>query len=158
MAGTLRRRFQASHRAEPSEEDLSAEVWERELRRSRKPWRRRRPSSWPLRCSERAEGSNSSDSSLSPPQRLRDEQAYRAVRAGEYYASGFIADRRALPSGTLVGPVERSAIRRLTTRSSAALYSAVVVTPPQGQAFRPGDMLLAYEVDLQLRGYGDLVA
>jgi hypothetical protein len=88
---------------------------------------------------------------------LRDEQAYRAVRAGEYYASGFIADRRTLPSGTLVGPVERAAIRRLSTRSSAALYSTVVVTPPQGEAYRRGDMLLVYSVDQQLRGFGDLI-
>jgi hypothetical protein len=79
------------------------------------------------------------------------------VRAGEYYASGFIADRRTLPSGTVVGPVERSAIRRLTTRSSAALYSTVVVTPPQGEGYRRGDMLLVYVVDQQLRGYGDLI-
>jgi len=83
-------------------------------------------------------------------------QAYRAVRAGEYYASGFIADRT-LPSGTLVGPVERSAIRRIYTRSSAALYSTVVVAPPRGEVFRSGDMLLAYVVDQQLRGYGDLI-
>jgi len=88
---------------------------------------------------------------------MRDEQAYRAVRAGEYYASGFIADRRTLPSGTVVGPVERSAIRRLTTRSSAALYSTVVVTPPPGEGYRRGDMLLVYVVDQQLRGYGDLI-
>jgi hypothetical protein len=88
---------------------------------------------------------------------LREERAYRAVRPGEYYASGFIADHRALPTGRLVGPVERSAIRRLTTRSSAALYSTVVVTPPQGAAYQRGDLLLAYRVDQQLRGYGDLI-
>ena len=88
---------------------------------------------------------------------LRDEQAYRSVRAGEYYASGFIADRRTLPSGTLVGPVERAAIRRLSTRSSAALYSTVVVTAPQGEGYRRGDLLLVYGVDQQLRGFGDLI-
>ena len=88
---------------------------------------------------------------------LREEQAYRAVRAGEYYASGFIADHRSLPTGILVGPVERSSIRRLTTRTSAALYSTVVVTPPQGEAYHRGDLLLAYVVDQQLRGYGDLI-
>jgi hypothetical protein len=88
---------------------------------------------------------------------LREEQAYRAVRPGEYYAAGFITDRRELPTGQLVGTVERSAIRRLTTRSSAALYSTVEIRPPQGAAYRRGDLLLVYVVDQQLRGYGDLI-
>ena len=88
---------------------------------------------------------------------MRDERAYRAVRAGEYYASGFIADRHALPTGSFVGPVERTAIRRLTTRSSAAVYSTVLVAPPRGEVYQRGDMLLAYAVDQQLRGYGDLI-
>jgi hypothetical protein len=87
----------------------------------------------------------------------RNEQAYRAVRAGEYYASGFIADRRTLPTGTLVGPVERSAISRIYTRSSAALYSKVVVTPPQGEGYRLGDILLVYAVDRYLPGHGDII-
>jgi hypothetical protein len=88
---------------------------------------------------------------------MREEEAYRAVRPGEYYASGFIADRSTLPTGTLVGTVERAAIRRLTTRTSAALYSAVIVKPPPGQEYRVGDMLLVYTVDQQLRGYGDVI-
>ena len=88
---------------------------------------------------------------------MRAEQAYRAVRAGEYYASGFIADRRTLPTGTLVGPVERSAISRIYTRSSAALYSRVVVTPPQGEGYGLGDILLVYAVDRFLPGYGDII-
>lgn len=88
---------------------------------------------------------------------VRDEQAYRAVRAGEYYSSGFIAESRTLPTGTLVGPVERSAIRRIYTRSSVAAYSTVVVTPPAGAAYQAGDTLLVYMVDQQLRGYGDLI-
>ena len=88
---------------------------------------------------------------------MRAEQAYRAVRAGEYYASGFIADRRTLPTGTLVGPTERSAISRIYTRSSAALYSKVVVTPPQGEGYRLGDILLVYAVDRFLPGYEDII-
>jgi hypothetical protein len=88
---------------------------------------------------------------------MRDERAYRAVRVGEYYASGFITDRRALPTGTLVGPVERAAIRRLTTRNSAALYSTVWVTAPAGGVYARGDLLLIYAVDQVLPGYGDLI-
>jgi LysM repeat protein len=83
--------------------------------------------------------------------------AYRAVRAGEYYSSGFLADSRTLEAGMLGGNLEQAAIRRLANRSTTALYSTVTVAPPQGQAYHRGDLLLAYEVGRTIVGYGEVI-
>jgi len=88
---------------------------------------------------------------------LEEERAYRGVREGEYYASGFVADSRLLPSGTLVGNTERSAIRRLSSRLNAAILTDVVVAPPAGETFSRGDMLLTFTVERTLRGYGEVI-
>jgi hypothetical protein len=88
---------------------------------------------------------------------LREAQAYRAVRSGEYYSSGFIADSRTLESGMLGGNLEKSALRRLATRGSAALYSTVNVAPPGGQTYKRGDLLLAYSVGRTVAGYGEVI-
>jgi len=88
---------------------------------------------------------------------MEEERAYRAVREGEYYASGFVADSRLLPSGTLVGNTERSAIRRLSSRLTAAILTNVVVAPPAGETFRRGDMLLTFTVDHTIPGYGEVI-
>ena len=83
---------------------------------------------------------------------MDDERSYRGVREGEYYASGFIADGRLLLSGTLVGNTERSAIRRLSSRLTAAILTDVVVAPPAGETFRRGDLLLTFTVDRTIAG------
>jgi len=88
---------------------------------------------------------------------MAEEQAYRGLREGEYYASGFVADSRLLPSGTLVGNTERSAIRRLSSRLNAAILTNVVVAPPAGETFRRGDILLTFTVERTLRGYGEVI-
>jgi hypothetical protein len=85
------------------------------------------------------------------------EDAYRGVREGEYYAAGFVADSRLLPSGTLVGNTERSAIRRLSSRLNAAIFTDVVVAAPAGEAFHRGDMLLTYTVGRTLSGFGEVI-
>ena len=89
--------------------------------------------------------------------RMDEERAYRGAREGEYYASGFVADSRLLPSGTLVGNAERSAIRRLSSRLNASILTDVVVAPPAGETFRRGDMLLTFTVERTLRGYGEVI-
>jgi hypothetical protein len=88
---------------------------------------------------------------------LQEARAYRAVREGEYYSSGFLADSRTLPAGTLGGNVESSALRRLSNRPTAALYSTVTVVPPGGETYRSGDLLLAYRVGRGVAGYGEII-
>ncbi len=86
-----------------------------------------------------------------------EERAYRAVREGEFYASGFVADSRLLPSGTLVGNTERSSVRRLSSRQTAAILTDVVVAPPAGETFGRGDILLTYTVNRTIHGYGEVI-
>jgi len=90
-------------------------------------------------------------------QQAEEQRAYRAVRAGEYYASGFVADSRTLESGMLGGNLDKTALRRLSARSSAGLYASVVVAPPAGQAYKRGDLLLAYDVGATVTGYGEVI-
>ena len=91
------------------------------------------------------------------PIEVLPDNTYRAVRAGEYYSSGFIAEDGALRPGALVASVERAALSRVAQRSTAALFGEVVARVPPGDTVRSGDMLLVYTVADQVRGYGDLV-
>jgi hypothetical protein len=86
-----------------------------------------------------------------------DQRSYRAVRSGEYYASGFVAESRTLESGMLGGNLDKTALRRLSSRTTAALYANVVAAPPAGQAFKRGDLLLAYDVGRTVLGYGEII-
>jgi hypothetical protein len=70
------------------------------------------------------------------------DRSYRGVRAGEYYSASFLTENAALPTGRLLGNVQASAIRRLSTASSAQLYTEVAL------ALRRGG---------ELRGYGDVI-
>ncbi len=88
---------------------------------------------------------------------VQEARAYRAVRAGEYYSSGFIADSRTLESGMLGGNLEKAALRRLANRGTAALYASVTVAPPANQAYRRGDLLLGYRVGRTVLGYGEII-
>lgn len=88
---------------------------------------------------------------------LRNERAYRAVRAGEYYAAGFVTEEQHLPSGRLLGNVQTAAIRRLTASATATLFSAVALRPPPEDTLQRGDLLLAYRRGGAIRGYGDVI-
>jgi LysM repeat protein len=88
---------------------------------------------------------------------IADSRAYRGVRVGEYYASGFIADSRALEAGVLGSNADKEALRRLVSRGTATLYANVSVTPPAGQAYHRGDLLLAYDVGRTIVGYGEII-
>jgi len=87
----------------------------------------------------------------------QEMQAYRAVRAGEYYSAAFLADPATLQAGVLGENVEQNASQRLANRETAALYSTVTVTPPGGQTYHRGDELLAYRVGRAVTGYGNVI-
>jgi len=88
---------------------------------------------------------------------LRTEQAYRAVRTGEHYAAGFLTGGEQLNPGRLLGNTRTASISRLTSITSATLYSQVAVSPPPGVALKVGDLLMAYEVPRSIAPYGDVV-
>ncbi len=89
--------------------------------------------------------------------RLRSEQAYRAVRAGEHYSAGFLTEGEQLPAGRLLGNMRTASISRLNAVTSATLFSDVAISAPPGDSTKPGDLLLAYEVPRRIDPYGDLV-
>ena len=89
---------------------------------------------------------------------LREQHAYRAVREGEYYASGFVLDAgEQLSAGSLLGNAATSSISRLTTTTTAMLYGYVVVVPPPGDALKRGDILLSYDMPRIIPDYGAVV-
>jgi hypothetical protein len=88
---------------------------------------------------------------------LRLEQAYRAVREGEYYASGFLTEDEPLVAGAIVAAATAQSIRRLSGRGTVSLYDEVVVSPPGGESYARGDLLLVYQRGRRVRGYGDVI-
>lgn len=84
-------------------------------------------------------------------------RAYRAVREGEYYSAAFLTEGVPLATGRLLGNLQASAIRRLSTSSSAQLFTEVAIEPPANDSLRPGDLMLAVRRTGDIRGFGDVV-
>ncbi len=89
--------------------------------------------------------------------RLRGEQAYRAVRAGEHFAAGFLTEGEELSYGRLLGNMRTASISRLTAVTSATIFSDVAISGPPADTLREGDLLLSYEVPRRIDPYGELV-
>jgi hypothetical protein len=89
--------------------------------------------------------------------RLQSEQAYRTVRVGEHFSSGFLTEGEQFASGQILGNTRTASITRLTATTSATLFSEVAVVPPPGDALKEGDLLLAYEVPRQIVPWGEMV-
>ncbi|MGH7700366.1 MAG: LysM peptidoglycan-binding domain-containing protein [Gemmatimonadales bacterium] len=85
------------------------------------------------------------------------EQPYRPVRAGEFYAAGFLTEGERLPWGRVLGNTERPAIRRLTPQSSATTYDEIAFEPPGGASYHVGDSVLIARLDRSLAGWGEVV-
>jgi hypothetical protein len=88
---------------------------------------------------------------------FRNQQAYRAVRAGEHFSAGFLTEGEQLRSGRLLGNTRTASVSRLTTTTSATLFSDVAVAPPPGDTLKPGDLLLSYETPRIIDHYGQVV-
>ena len=58
---------------------------------------------------------------------------------------------------SLIREVKRIPEDKALLLAQAVLEEAAATLHPRGEVFRSGDMLLAYVVDQQLRGYGDLI-
>ncbi len=88
---------------------------------------------------------------------IRTRQAYRAVRLGEHFSAGFLADQDTLNPGRVLGNVQTSSIERLTTSSAPKLYNDVAIEPPPGDTVKAGDLLMSYEVPRDIVGYGSVI-
>ena len=86
-------------------------------------------------------------------------QPYRAVRAGEFYAAGFLSEAERLPWGQVLGATERPAIHTLSESSSAHQFAEIAIKPPHNASYHVGDSLLLARLDpgLETGNWGDVV-
>ena len=86
-------------------------------------------------------------------------QPYRPLRAGEFYAAGFLSEGERLPWGTVLGSTAVPAIHRLSERSTASVFDEISVKPPSRASYHVGDSLLIARVDrtLMTGNWGDVV-
>jgi LysM domain len=90
--------------------------------------------------------------------RLRERNAYRAVREGEFRSAGFLLEQNeTLSQGRVLGNMATSSISRLTTTTSAQLYSYVAIVPPPDTTFKAGDLLESVVEPRTIPGYGSVV-
>jgi LysM repeat protein len=87
------------------------------------------------------------------------EQPYRPLRAGEFYAAGFLSESERLPWARVLGGTAPSAIHRLSDRTSATMFQEIAVRPPRNASYHVGDSLLLARIDRTLSSgrWGDVV-
>ena len=79
--------------------------------------------------------------------RAYTNQPYHPLRAGEFYAAGFLSENERLPWGQVIGATATSAIHRLTERTSATVFQEVSIRPPRNASYHVGDSLLLARID-----------
>jgi len=82
--------------------------------------------------------------------RAYTNQPYRPLRAGEFYAAGFLSESERLPWGQVVGGTATSAIHRLSDRSTATTFQEIAIRPPRNASYHVGDSLLLARIDRAL--------
>ena len=105
------------------------------------------------------------DRRRTPQQRVEDvlrayvHQPYRPLRAGEFYAAGFLTENERLPWGSVIGVTTPPAIHRLSERSTAMTYDEVAIKPPSRASYHVGDSLLIARIDrgLEFGDWGEVV-
>jgi len=86
-------------------------------------------------------------------------QPYRPLRAGEFYAAGFLSEEERLPWGRVLGATATPAITRLTERTSARTFEEIAIKPPRNASYHVGDSLLVARIDrvVEFSRWGDVV-
>ena len=79
--------------------------------------------------------------------RAYSEQPYRSLRAGEFYAAGFLSEGERLPWGRVLGATATPAIHRLSDRTSATTFQEIAIRPPRNASYHVGDSLLLARID-----------
>ncbi|HEY3219594.1 MAG TPA: LysM domain-containing protein [Gemmatimonadales bacterium] len=74
-------------------------------------------------------------------------QPYRPLRAGEFYAAGFLSERERLPWGQVLGATATPAIHRLSDRTTATTFEEIAIKPPRNASYHVGDSLLLARID-----------
>ena len=86
-------------------------------------------------------------------------QPYRPLRAGEFYAAGFLTEQERLPWGTVVGGTAVPAITRLSDRTTASSFDEISIKAPGRASYHVGDSLLIARIDraIQFGDWGEVV-
>jgi LysM domain len=86
-------------------------------------------------------------------------QPYRPLRAGEFYAAGFLSENERLPWARVLGATATPAITRLSERTSAKTFEEIAIKPPRNASYHVGDSLLLARIDrgLEFGNWGDVV-
>jgi hypothetical protein len=77
-------------------------------------------------------------------------QPYRPLRAGEFYAAGFLTENERLPWAQVLGATTEPAIYRLTGRTTAGKFDEIAIKPPSRASYHVGDSLLIARLDRAL--------
>lgn len=85
------------------------------------------------------------------------DQSYRPLRRSEFYSSGFLSEREALPYGKVLGMVTPPQIRAAARNVSALPYARVSIRAPRGSAYQVGDTLLITRTGADAGEFGDVV-
>jgi hypothetical protein len=88
---------------------------------------------------------------------VQQARAYRAVRRGEYFSSGFLSEGQALPSGRLLASYQTTVLGNIQTRRTANLFEDVIIDEPPGDTLQEGDMLLVFRRGDEVAGYGEVI-
>jgi LysM repeat protein len=91
--------------------------------------------------------------------RAYTHQPYHPLRAGEFYAAGFLSERERLPWARVLGATAVPAIPRLSERTSARTFEEIAIRPPRNASYHVGDSLLLARIDraVQFGRWGDVV-
>ncbi len=91
-----------------------------------------------------------------PSIEVASNRAYRAVREGEYYSSGFLTENQPLASGMLISTgAEQRGVH--AGRHAALQFEDVVVSQPPGDTLQAGDLLLTFRRSDDNTGFGQVV-
>jgi len=86
-----------------------------------------------------------------------DAYRYRPVRRGEFFAAGFLTENEAFPWARVLGDAADPPAERAIQTSSAMIYQTIVIQPPGGATYQPGDSLLVAQLTRRVSGWGDVV-
>ncbi len=82
---------------------------------------------------------------------------YRPVRAGEFYAAGFLTEGQYLPWAEVEGAVGKPTLARIEATSSSHILGEIEIRPPAGATYAVGDSLLVATLGRELGDWGEIV-
>jgi hypothetical protein len=87
---------------------------------------------------------------------VASNRAYRAVREGEFFSSGFLTEGQSLNTGRVVrGANDPGDAAKLP--ATAYLFETITFTPPGGEGVQAGDLMLAFRRSDEIEPFGQIV-